>query len=248
MLKKIFSYCILPLVIIGLVILIVRSVMQPVNFNKEKSSREQVAVQRLKDIRTLQVAYKTEKGVYTPSIDTLKEFYNEGSIKIVMQIGSNDDSLAVDNTQKLKKKYPKVTGEEMNEIVECGDAAEIRKQYSRLTAAEVDNILAGGLVFSIESDLAVKDTLFKSRNNFFVDSLAFIPFSGDSVLMDAAVRKVSGVDVPLFEASMPYKSLLKGMNNQLRINLDAERKDQGHYPGLQVGSVTSPNNNAGNWE
>ncbi len=248
MLKKIFSYCILPIVIIGLVLLIVRSVLQPVNFNKEKASREQVGVQRLKDIRTLQVAYKTEKGVFTASIDTLKEFYNEGSIKIVMQIGSNDDSLAVDNTQKLKKKYPKVTGEDMNGIMENGDPAAIRKQYPRLTVAEVDKILSGGLVFSIESAIAVKDTLFTTRNNFVVDSLAFIPFSGDSILMDAVVRTVSGVEVPLFEASMPYKSLLRGMNNQLRINLDAERKDTGRYPGLQVGSVTSPNNNAGNWE
>ena len=47
---------------------------------------------------------------------------------------------------------------------------------------------------------------------------------------------------------MPYRSLLKGLDNQLRINLDAEREDTGRYPGLKVGSVTAPNNNAGNWE
>lgn len=28
----------------------------------------------------------------------------------------------------------------------------------------------------------------------------------------------------------------------------AECEDQGRYEGLQVGSVTAPNNNAGNWE
>jgi hypothetical protein len=47
---------------------------------------------------------------------------------------------------------------------------------------------------------------------------------------------------------MPYKSLLKGLNNQLRINLDAEQEDKGRYKGLQVGSISAPNNNAGNWE
>jgi hypothetical protein len=48
---------------------------------------------------------------------------------------------------------------------------------------------------------------------------------------------------------MPYKSLLKGLQpEQLRINLDAEREDQGRYKGLQVGSISAPNNNAGNWE
>ena len=81
-----------------------------------------------------------------------------------------------------------------------------------------------------------------------MDSLAFIPFSGDSLLIESTIKKVSGVNVPLFEASMPYKSLLKGLNNQLRINLDAEREDTGRYPGLKVGSVTATNNNAGNWE
>jgi hypothetical protein len=66
--------------------------------------------------------------------------------------------------------------------------------------------------------------------------------------MESTIKTVSGVKVPLFEASMPFKSLLKGLNNQLRINLDAEREDQGKYKGLQVGSISAPNNNAGNWE
>ncbi len=64
----------------------------------------------------------------------------------------------------------------------------------------------------------------------------------------AETHMVSGVPVPLFEAKMPYKLLLKGLDNQLRINLDADRKDQNKYEGLQVGSITAPNNNAGNWE
>ena len=104
------------------------------------------------------------------------------------------------------------------------------------------------LVFSVSTDLAVKDTLFKDRENFHLDSLAFIPFSGDSVLMESIVKKVSGVDVPLFEAKMPYKSLLKGMDHQLIVNLNADRENQNKYEGLQVGSVSAPNNNAGNWE
>ena len=66
--------------------------------------------------------------------------------------------------------------------------------------------------------------------------------------MRSDVKKVSGVNVPLFEACMPYRSLLKGLDNQLRINLDADMRDRGRYEGLQVGSVTAPNNNAGNWE
>lgn len=226
MVKKIFSYLILPIIIIGLVYLIVESIMEPIRFNEQKEAREEVAIQRLKDIRDLQVAFKSETGHFTPSIDSLKDFYNNGTIKVVMQIGSNDDSLAVVNTQKLKKRNPRITPQQMLQLYVKGEH----------------------LVFSIENEIPVRDTLFSGRPDFSIDSLAFIPFCGDSIIMESAVKRVSGVNVPLFEASMPYKQLLQGLDNQLRINLDAEREDTGRYPGLKVGSVTAPNNNAGNWE
>lgn len=225
-LKKVLTYLIFPLVIVGLAYLIVESVMEPVNFNKDKEAREQVAIQRLKDIRDLQVAFKSEYGHFSPTIDSLKMFYNDGAINVVMQLGSKDDSLAVLNTANLKKRNPRIKPEQMLELYKQGER----------------------LVFQIENKLAVKDTLFKGRTDFNIDSIAFIPFCGDSVLIEAAIKKVSGVQVPLFEASMPYKSLLRGLDNQLRINLDAEREDTGRYPGLKVGSITAPNNNAGNWE
>ena len=105
------------------------------------------------------------------------------------------------------------------------------------------------LVFSVVTQLPVKDTLFTNREDFCIDSLKTIPFSGGAPIeMAAETHMVSGVPVPLFEAKMPYKLLLKGLDNQLRINLDADRKDQNKYEGLQVGSITAPNNNAGNWE
>lgn len=224
---KVIINVLLLLVICGLVYKIVQSIEEPVKFNRAKDAREAVAVQRLKDIRTLQVAYKSTNGKYTADFDSLAAFYNEGKMEVIMQIGSNDDSLAVVNTEKLKKANKKITPEEMFKLYQAGQH----------------------LVFSIRNAIPVRDTLFKSRTDFNVDSLRYIPFSGkQKVLMDAVVRQVSGVDVPLFEAKMPYRLLLKGLDNQLRINLDDERDKSGFYTGLQVGSVTAPNNNAGNWE
>ena len=225
-LKKVLTYLVFPVIIVGLTYAIVRSVMEPVEFNKYKDYRESIAIQRLKDIRDLQVAYKNVNGKYTSTVDSLITFYKEGKMKIVMQVGSKDDSVAVENTNRLKKRNPKIKPEQMLELYNKGEK----------------------LVFQITNEVPVKDTLFHTRTDFHVDSLAFIPFCGEPVIMDATVKMVSGVKVPLFEASMPYKSLLKGLDNQLRINLDAEREDQGRYPGLQVGSIAAPNNNAGNWE
>ena len=228
---KIIVEILLALAAVGCVYGIYSSIMKPVNFNKEKARRQEVAVQRLKDIRTLEVAFKGVNNRYTADIDSLINFYNTGKMDIIMQVGSNDDSLAVENTAKYKKEFKKLSKEELN--------AKFMELYRK----------GEKLVFSISTPIAVKDTLFNNRPDFCIDSLKYIPFSGKMpVETDAIVKTVSGVQVPLFEARMPWKALLKGMDNQLRINLDAECEAQNKYEGLQVGSVNQPNNNAGNWE
>ena len=229
--RKVFTYLIFPICIAGLVYLNVESIKEPVEFKKHKEYRESVAVQRLKDIRDLQVAFKNVNARYASTIDSLQWFYNEGKMKITLQVGSKDDSLAMANTKKMSQKYSYLKKEKLQQ-----------KLYELYLAGEQN------LVFEVSHDIAVKDTLFNHREDFCIDSLAFIPFSGDSIIMESTVKKVSGVNVPLFEASMPYNSLLKGLNRQLVVNLNAEREDQGRYQGLQVGSVSQPNNNAGNWE
>ena len=229
--RKVFTYLLLPAAIVGLTYLLVQSIMEPVRFNKHKDYRTEMAVQRLKDIRDLQVAFKKVNARYASTIDSLIQFYNEGKMDLTLQVGSKDDSLAMAHTDVIKKKFRGLKPAQLNE-----------KLYELYLAGEQN------LVFEVKSQIPVKDTLFNDRPNFIVDSLAFIPFSGDSIIMESTIKKVSGVNVPLFEASMPYKSLLKGLDNQLRINLDAEQEDKGRYKGLQVGSITAPNNNAGNWE
>ena len=228
---KIIVEIALAAVICLLVWITVKSVQKPVRFNHEVAARSQVAIQRLKDIRELQVAFKSVNGRFSPTIDSLKLFYETGKMDIVMQIGSLDDSLAVANTEAIKKANKKLKPDQITEKLQEAYAAGQK------------------VVFSTVTEIPVRDTLFTHRPDFCIDSLKYIPFSGKQLTeMEATIKTVSGVQVPLFEARMPYKALCKGLDNQLRINLDAERKDQNKYEGLQVGSVTAPNNNAGNWE
>ena len=228
---KIVAQVLLLVAIGGLIFWLYSNIMSPVKLNKEKEIRKEVAVQRLKDIRTLEVAYKSVNGKFNSSIDSLKQFYENGQMEIVMQIGSMDDSLAVANTEAIKKANRNLKADQLT--------AKLQEAYE-----------AGkNVVFSTVTKVPVRDTLFRDRADFCIDSLKYIPFSGkEPVQIESAVKMVSGVPVPLFEARMPYRLLLKGMNNQLRINLDAEQRDLNRYEGLQVGSVTAPNNNAGNWE
>ena len=228
---KIIAEVILLAAIVGLVYLLYSNIMKPVNFNKEMESRKAVAVQRLKDIRTLQVAYKSVTGKFNSSVDSLKQFYESGQMEIVMQVGSLDDSVAVLNTEAIKKANRKLKPEQLT--------AKLQEAYA-----------AGQkVVFSTVTKIPVRDTLFTNRPDFCIDSLKYIPFSGkEPIQLEATTKMVSGVPVPLFEARVPWKSLLKGMDKQLIINLNAESRDLNRYEGLQVGSITAPNNNAGNWE
>ncbi|MBR5385564.1 MAG: hypothetical protein IK143_06865 [Bacteroidales bacterium] len=224
---KICLEIVLAVAAVGLVYLIYAGVMEPVNFNSEKAAREEVAIQRLKDLRELEVAYKSVNNHYTADFDSLVVFYNTAKMPVVMQIGSMDDSVAVENTNAIKKANKKITDQELLALALKGER----------------------IVVAVRTDLPVKDTLFHSRENFCIDSVGIIPFSGGmKVEMDAIVKTVSGVEVPLFEARMPYKALLRGMDHQLIVNLNAERDAQSRYQGLQVGSISAPNNNAGNWE
>lgn len=100
--KKLLTYAILPIATIALVYLIFMSITKPVNFNKEQAAREKVAIERLKDIRTLQTTYKSAYNHYAPTMDSLIDFYKNGKITIVKQIGSMDDSVAV--AKKLVKR------------------------------------------------------------------------------------------------------------------------------------------------
>ncbi|MCF0176137.1 MAG: hypothetical protein HUJ94_04810 [Bacteroidales bacterium] len=232
--KKIFTWFILPAVIVLLVWLSYASVMRPVKFEKERSIRERVAVQRLKDIRDLQVAFKGNTGRFASTLDSIVDFYNNGKIVITQQVGSADDSASVAFTTNFMKTHKKITPKEMLSI------------YNKAKANGTAETL---LVFKVDSTVNVKDELFVGRADFHADSLLYIPFSGGKLTkMESVTKTVSGVIVPLFEAKMPFKQILKGLDEQLIINLIDDRVNTDRYPGLQVGSVTTPNNNAGNWE
>ena len=97
---KIFKL-ILVAVSIVLGYLCVQSILIPIKFNEEKSFREKVVIARLADIRRAQVEYRTAKGVYTNSFDTLIAFVRQGKAPIILKEGSlTDKQLEAGLTEK----------------------------------------------------------------------------------------------------------------------------------------------------
>lgn len=80
-------------VAIFLAFLIFRSIEKPVEFEKTKEIRYKATVERLKDIRKAQLAFKDVNGRFTGSWDTLISFVKNDSLPMIRRIGMLTDSM-----------------------------------------------------------------------------------------------------------------------------------------------------------
>lgn len=93
---------VLGVIAVILAIVIYQGVMKPVRFNNEKDQRSAVVVQRLKDIRTVQEAYKKAYGRFINDIDSVILFLENGELPYTRMIGTVPDSLTEEEAIKLK--------------------------------------------------------------------------------------------------------------------------------------------------
>ncbi len=74
----------------------------PIEFERNRSERETVVIERLKDIRTIQRSYRTKYGKFAGSFEDLINYYKNDSIIVEMAIGSEDDSAAMGKLVRIK--------------------------------------------------------------------------------------------------------------------------------------------------
>ncbi len=89
---KIGVQVILTVGIVVLAYLVYDSIMKPVRFDKESELRGEKVVQRLKDIRSAELMYKSIYDSYTNSFDSLIKFINQGQIPVVNIIHDPSDT------------------------------------------------------------------------------------------------------------------------------------------------------------
>ncbi|MDO8928974.1 MAG: hypothetical protein Q7J86_13000 [Bacteroidota bacterium] len=80
-------------VAIILAYLLYTSVERPLDFEKAKKERYNATIERLKDIRKAEIAYKDIHGKFTGSWDTLINFVKTGELPLVRKIGMLTDSM-----------------------------------------------------------------------------------------------------------------------------------------------------------
>ena len=202
------------------------SIMGPIRFDKEKSIRDKATISRLIDIRKAQIEYRNLKGTYTANFDSLIDFVKNEKIPFVLKVGSlTDVQLEAGLTEKRAM-----------EIINKGKQKDI--ELNGLTNFRRDTIFVN-----------VIDTIYPK--GFNADSLRFVPFTSGPSTFEMATGELlnaSGYVMRLFEAKTPYKVYLNGLDKQEIINITDKAVKIDKYPGLQVGSIVEPNNNAGNWE
>jgi hypothetical protein len=68
-------------------------IQKPIEFEKAKDARYQATIEKLKDIRKAQLAYKDVYGRFTGSWDTLINFIKYDSVRNIRKIGELTDSM-----------------------------------------------------------------------------------------------------------------------------------------------------------
>ncbi|SDB89713.1 hypothetical protein [Williamwhitmania taraxaci] len=146
----------------------------------------------------------------------------------------------------FKSKYERYTGN-FDSLINFinKDSFVVIKQIG----SEEDSVAVAKKMISREKiKISVKDSLFRNQN---ADSLRFVPFTGGRNQFELAAGVLetgSKVKIKVFECKVPFDILLKGLDRQLIVNINEEKKALDKYPGIMVGSLTEATNNAGNWE
>jgi hypothetical protein len=81
--KQLILKIVLTIIIIVLGYLVIESIGRPVKFDKEKKSREEMVINKLKDIRSAQMLFKSINNGYCPTWDSLIGFLETAQIPIV---------------------------------------------------------------------------------------------------------------------------------------------------------------------
>ena len=95
---------VLGLVIIALIWVIASLIARPVSFEKQLEERNAVVIEKLKDIRTAERAYKSKYKKFTDNFDTLAHFILNDSLQMERKLVDEDDSVAMAMLKRLKKK------------------------------------------------------------------------------------------------------------------------------------------------
>lgn len=175
MVKKI-AQIILAVVIIALVYVIYKQISTPLRFEQEVKVKRAQVIERIKDIRTAQRAFKSKYQRFTGSFDTLATFVLTETLELERKLVDEDDSVAMAQLKKMKRKN-----------VEKFNVAVIDTIFSprKLTREDVENLryvpgtnkktqfLMEAGIITTESKVVIPVVECRVPYKMFLDTVAF---------------------------------------------------------------------------
>ena len=249
---RILLICLLGIAACAMAYFCVTSVTTPIKFEDTRAEREVTVIKRLVDLRTAEVEFHHQNGLFTANYDSLllflknspkKELLKEGSLTDKQLEAGLTEHKAVKILENAKKKALKKNTFEDNDAL---------YEYIWANDKEVKDFgLQGFRRDTIE--LNMLQSLYKGEyTEENIAEITLIPFNEEGKQFELEVnndyKTSQGIRVPLFEARAPFEAYLGDLNKQELVNLIDREEKLEHYAGLKVGDVYAPNNNAGNWE
>ena len=180
---KQIALILIPLNII-LAYFVFNSIDSEVEFQKVAKVRITENVQKLKDLRQLQIAYKKVNNTYASNFESLLDFLENDSMVIVKAIGDTPDTL--------------INGKQMSDeqALEMG-----------LISRDTAYVLAKETVFD-EAYLSSRNEKYPLN----LTTLTNIPHSEELYLVDAGMVEKGKVAVQVFEISTTYSAVFTGLD------------------------------------
>lgn len=212
----------LVVLVVFFAVLAMRCIMRPERYRAIYELRHDAIVARLTAIRTIQTVYKNENKCYASSVDELVDFVENGSIKIVKNIGEIPENMTEEEAYK---------------------AGLLKKEEVKLPAKEK--------IMEIAPDIVLKDFQyipFADKKKFSIDTASIssatyripvyrieVPIDDILINMD---RSIQPENAGFFQKV--WSVLFYG-------NLDEETQYKSQYKDIWMGSLTEASSN-GSWE
>ena len=132
---------------------IYNSIMGPIDFNKVRDQRYAKVINRLKEIRKAQIAFKDVNGKYSKSFDTLIKFIDEGFFTLIERRDSS--YLQYDRTYRIDMLKEVIVIDTLGTVNVKDSLFNYNNDYVNMAKIPIDGVEAQ---FSIDADKIEKNS------------------------------------------------------------------------------------------
>ncbi len=252
--SKIIITALLGVSVIFMAFICVNSVVTPIKFEEARVQREAKVINNLVSLRTAEAQFRLDKGYFTANLDSLIDYLKTAPKKEVFKVGSlTEKQLENGMTETKAAKILERARLKAQRKMKYQGADSLNLLYNYIWENDREVKAEGLQGFRRDTILTnMIQSLYKGQyTEETIGEIVYIPYT-DNVKFEVETNNgyttSQGIKVPIFEIRAHYNTYLHDLNDQERVNLIDKEEKLEHYPGLKVGSVEAPNNNAGNWE